>query len=104
MHKQNLEKVEAESTSTISIQSHNMDDNLSQTEIISSQSHSQLINTIPNKKPRVKREFKTKSSTLCLFCDHESPDIESNLIHMFTAHNFKIPYPDEVSNMHELLF
>lgn len=103
MHKQNLDKVEADSTSTISIETANQDnDNL--TEIVSSQSHSHNLPTLTTKKPKVKREFKTKSSTLCLFSDVESEDIESNLIHMFTNHNFKIPFPDEVSNMHELLY
>jgi len=102
MHKQNLEKVEAESTSTISIGTGNMDDNL--TDIVSSQSQSQNVCTLANKKPRVKREWKTKSSTLDLFSDFESADIESNLIYMFNEYNFKIPFPDEVSNMHELLY
>lgn len=79
-----------------------MDDNL--TDLVSSQSHSQNGFTLANQKPKVKREWKTKSSTLDLFSDFESADIESNLIHMFNKYNFKIPFPDEVSNMHELLY
>mmetsp|Transcript_1359 Transcript_1359/g.1144 ORF Transcript_1359/g.1144 Transcript_1359/m.1144 type:complete len:104 (-) Transcript_1359:920-1231(-) len=103
MHKINLEKSEAESTSTVSIETINENDNLTSFDLYSS--NNQSNNRDNNKsKPRKKREFKHKADKLCLFCDEESEDIESNLIHMFTHHTFKVPYPDEVSNMHELIY
>ena len=43
------------------------------------------------------------SPTLCLFCTHDSPTLETNLNHMSTTHSFTLPNPDRIVDIDTFL-